>query len=103
MIGSWSASSTWTSLTNGVSFDNADAAITPDAVILPNAPDAYTGFYTINIPVATAQGWLDGSLANQGWIITGYEETTGDGFQPDSDNGATQARKPMAIFRYYTP
>lgn len=103
MIASWSETSTWNSLTSGVSFDNSECALTPDATIFPTAMDAYTGFVTMNIPVATVQGWVDGSLANQGWCITGYEESTGDGFQLDSSESATQARKPMLIIRYVTP
>ncbi len=103
MIANWSATSTYNSMTNGVEFNNTEAAITPDATIIASAPDAYTGFYTIALPVATIQGWVDGTFANEGFIITQTEETTGDGFQMDSDNSATQARKPMLIIRYVTP
>ncbi len=103
MISSWSAASTWNSLTSGVTCDDTEAAFAPDCVFLPSAFDAYTGFVTHNVPVATVQGWVDGSLPNQGWAVLAYEESTGDGFQWDSSESATQARKPMLIIRYTAP
>ncbi len=98
----WSGTSTWDSLTHGVSLDDTEAYSSYDAICIRNAMDTYTGFYTFNVPVATIQGWLNGTITNYGWVVGG-DETLGDGFQFDSSEGATQARKPMLIVRYTTP
>lgn len=98
----WLATDTWNSLTSGVSLNDTDAAVTPDANIIKTAPDGYTGFYTFNIQVGTVQGWVDGAIPNHGWLIGG-DEPAGDGFQWDSSESSTQARKPMLIIRYTAP
>jgi hypothetical protein len=98
----WSATDTWNSLTSGISLNDADAAAAPDANIIKTAPDGYTGFYTLNIPISTVQGWVDGAIPNHGWLIGG-DEPAGDGFQWDSSESSTQARKPMLIVRYTAP
>jgi hypothetical protein len=103
MIAPWTGSSTWNSLTSGVTCDDTEAAYNPDTHFLPTAFDAYTGFVTHNLPVPTVQGWVDGAFPNEGWAVLACEEPTGDGFQWDSSESATQARKPMLIIRFVAP
>lgn len=102
----WTAASTWNSIVNGIwPSDGTKAEPTKDAYVPGpagvTAMDTYVGFYTLNIPVSTIQNWRSGAYTNNGWCILGDEfDLTGDGFQMDSSESATQSRKPMLIVSY---
>jgi hypothetical protein len=100
---SWTDSSTWTSLSNGVfPSDGTKAEPVKDAYVPTSILDTYTGYFTVNIPTTTVQGWINGTITNNGWAILGDElDLTGDGLQLDSVESVTQTRKPMLIVSYY--
>lgn len=103
MLTAWLGTSTWTSLGGIFPDDGSDAVAVKDARVPGAVMDTYLGFFTVNIPVATIQGWKDGTLTNEGWTIQeDSADTTGDGFQMDSAESATQTRKPMLIIGYTT-
>lgn len=99
----WSEASTWNSLTGGMAIDNTDASTTADAYIGPvtvgQSMDGYVGLMRVNIPVATVQGWVTNSATNFGWTIMGPVESSGDGLQLDSSEGATSSRRPKLVIR----
>lgn len=101
ILTSWTESSTWNSLSAGLARDNADAASAADVLWGPTAVgqgmDNYTGFVHINLPVATVQGWVSTPASNYGYEITGPDESTGDGLQWDSREGATTSRRPKLV------
>lgn len=107
MLQTWnSATITWTS-SGGILMDNVEASSTPGAIYGTNqtgavALDAYVGFCRINVPSATIQAWVSNSAVNFGWMGTGGPtETTGDGLQIDSAEGATASRRPKLTIVYF--
>lgn len=103
MLQTWSESSTWTSMSAGVSFDGIECSSTADAIIFDATAgegiDTYVGSYHINIPIATAQAWVSNSATNFGWCITGPDESSGDGLQLDTREGVTQSRRPRLTIK----
>ena len=65
MIVSWSESSTWDSLLNGVSTDGAEAFVAPDASL----SGASLGLVTIDVTTSLS-AWSQGEQ-NWGWVLTG--------------------------------
>lgn len=110
MLVSWSDTSTWTSLSGGVSLDGSDAVATASCVIGDATGesafiDAKTGLWRFPLPAADVQGWINGGHVNQGYVITGrFTDTTGDGVQLTSSKEATNAsRRPKLTIQYYVP
>lgn len=100
MLTTWASSSTFTSrgliVTNGT-----DATATPDVSVEPSALDTYAGWFTFSVPLARIQGWLNNAATNKGWAILGHpDDLTGDGFQMESAESATQEQRPMLIVSY---
>jgi hypothetical protein len=82
MLVAWDESSTWNSLNNGVTADDAEAVATPDVII----PDAnVNGLKTVDV-TATVQAWAMGE-ANHGWVLLPH---SGDGFDFDTSEGGTR-------------
>ncbi len=103
MISAWAANSTYTGLGGIFTSNGVKAAAAKDVRSPGPAMDTYVGFYTMNVPVATVQGWLDGTLTNSGWTIQEDDlDVSGDGFQLDSSKSTTQTRRPMLIVSYTT-
>jgi len=92
----WFETSTYTSLTRLPLFNDVDAASVSDATW--GNYDTLTGQIQVNIPVATIQNWITGSIANQGWVV--YGTTNTDGAQYSSRESLTQNRKPRLVIRY---
>lgn len=103
MLTSWSGTSTWTSLSGGVSLDDVEAKSTADAYLLTpvgSGLDTYVGYVELQVPVATIQDWVNNASVNHGWYITGPLESTGDGVQIDSAEGVTANRRPELKLAY---
>ena len=105
MLSSWSGSSTYNSLTAGISLDNNDAVSTAEAIVGVTTSgqgiDGYTGFIRVNLNVSTIQGWINGTYDNNGYVIVNaLTDSSGDGLQIDSSESATQARKPKLVISY---
>lgn len=107
MIATWDESSTFTSLTSGVSYNNTEAATTSTAAVLN--PGANTAGGLVNFDVtADLQTWADGlSLSTRGWAIkpcsnSGAAPVTGctDGWLIDSSETATIANRPLLTVTY---
>ena len=96
-------SASWNNFAYGIFPSDGTKATTAKDVYVPSgSSDTYTGFFTVNVPPATIQGWRNGTIANNGWVILQDElDLTGDGLQFDSVESATQSRKPMLIVSYY--
>lgn len=106
MLSTWSEASTYNSLTAGVSLDDVECSSSAFATIIDAAAegiDTYTGTYRVNIPAAIVQSWVTSSANNFGVYITGPTESTGDGLQLDTSEGATAGRRPLLTVRTITP
>jgi hypothetical protein len=64
MLRSWSGTSTWNSLVNGVSADNVEALSSADGNIGANN----VGDVDFNV-TSTVQSWVNGTMANNGWVV----------------------------------
>lgn len=74
--------------------------VTPAAGGLDNV----VGFFRINLLISEVQGWVTTPASNIGIMLQAPEEdTTGDGVQIDSMEGAVQAQKPKLTISYYVP
>lgn len=101
----WDGSSTYNSLTNGISLNGVDAVASAEATIGVAASsqgiDGYIGFIRINLNVNTVQDWVTNSVNNHGYVIVNsLTDATGDGLQIDSSESTTQARKPKLTISY---
>ena len=93
MLTAWSESSTWNSMTGGISADGVEAKATSDATI--SSPDA-SGQIVINGLAAALQAWSDGDT-NYGWAII---SNSTNGWDADSSENATQSNRPMLSVDY---
>lgn len=105
MLTSWSGSSTWSSMSGGVSTDGVDAASTPigtyGVTTASQGIDGYTGFIRVMIPLTLAQLWVATPASNHGLLIlSGVTDTTGDGLQFDTAESATSSRRPSLSIVY---
>lgn len=107
MIATWDESSTWSSLTSGISYNGTEAASTATAAVLN--PGANTAGGLVNFDVtADLQTWADNtSLSTRGWAIkpcsnSGAAPVTGctDGWLFDSSEAATVADRPLLTVTY---
>ena len=107
MIATWDETSTWTSLTSGISYNNTEAATTATAAVLN--PGANTAGALVNFDVTSdLQIWADNtSLSTRGWAVkpcsnAGAAPVTGctDGWLFDSSETATIANRPILSVTY---
>ena len=95
MLVAWDESSTWNSLVNGVTPDDVEAVVTPDAIV-PNAENTTgDGPRTMDV-TATVQAWADGQ-PNFGWV---FVPQSGDGWDFETSEGAT---RPLLSVEYDVP
>ena len=88
MLRSWTDSDTYDSLVGGVSTDGVEASSTPTFTLLPNQQGAYVVFDVTD----TVQAWVDGTLANNGWMLKDLTGT--DGWRFISSDNATIGDRP---------
>ena len=107
MIATWDESSTFNSLTGGVSYNNTEAASVATAAVLN--PGANTLNALVNFDVtADLQLWADNvSLSTRGWAVkpcsnSGAAPVTGctDGWFFNSSETATIANRPVLTVTY---
>jgi len=63
--------------------------------------DGYAGYITVSVPAATIQDWVDGTLANNGWLMIATHPD--DGQQLRTREYATVANRPKLTVGYTVP
>ena len=92
----WDESSTWNSLSGGISLDDVDAeSIREDRLSNPDQ----TGSQTFVDLVSTVQNWVDGG-ANYGWVIVNDD---GDSWRFASSEDVTVGDRPLLTVDYTPP
>ena len=94
MLVNWSESSTWNTLSSGVSTNGVEAAVTADSTL---SDPSQSGTVTFNGLQSTIQDWLDGTSTNYGWVIT---TNNTDGWDFDSSEAATAGLRPRLNVTY---
>lgn len=109
MLANWDESSTYNSLTGGVTPDDVEAAIPEDVRTGVNLDtiQSVTARNNVYRPsyylYPTVQGWISGAYPNYGWIIIATDITGGDGQQHASSEAVTASQRPKLTIRYYVP
>lgn len=109
MLVNWTESSTYNSLTGGVTPDDVEAAIPEDITNGVNLDTILSVTSRNNVYRPTyylfpsVQGWVSQVLPNYGWIIIATDITTGDGQQHASSEAVTASQRPKLTIRYYVP
>jgi hypothetical protein len=99
MIATWQDSSTWNSLSGGVSLDGIEAAATATASI--NGPATLGGLVSFDV-TADVQLWSNNNaLSTRGWVIHPTVGTNGWWFA--SSNAANVADRPRLVITYDLP
>jgi hypothetical protein len=96
LAGNFNESSTWNSMTNGVSTDGTEASNTAEASTVPNLRDIAMHFDV----TATLQAWSDDPSSNRGWAIINAGT---DGWRFNSSESADTFARPMLEIRYAVP
>jgi hypothetical protein len=94
MLGAWDESSTWTSLTGGVSLDDTEARLDRDLQLASVGTGAGSADVT-----GSVRAWASGA-ANLGWVIN---PTGGDGWDFSSSDVATASQRPLLTVRLLAP
>lgn len=97
MLASWSESSTWNSLTNGIQLDDVEARSTADAAI-PSPNTSGNRTWSGAGVTATLQAWSDGTT-NLGWAIK--TTSSNNWIFRSSEHGNTSTRPILTVD--YTP
>ena len=100
MLQSWDeATISFTSNGGHFAADDNDA----ESTVVANWPgdDNYTGFITVAVPAGSIQEWLDGTLANNGWLMLATHAS--DGQQLRSREAATIAERPKLTLVFAVP
>ncbi len=92
MLQSWSDTSTWNSLTNGVTADGVEAMSVADASVGTNS----IGYVDLNV-TGTVQSWVNGTMANNGWAVL---PNGTDGWHIASAEYGTTAYRPELIVTF---
>jgi hypothetical protein len=102
MLVPWTEATTWNTFDpvglDGVTADDVEAAMTPDATFSVTGTAPY--FWVISIAPATLQAWLDGTAANNGWAILPGGT---DGVDFDTSESTTVANRPALTVVYGLP
>ena len=90
MLVGWNESSTWNSLSGGISTDGSEAVSSADVSTIPTVPNA-----TLDVTVSL-QAW-SGGAANEGWVLL---ESTGGSWRFDSSEAGNIANRPLLTIDY---
>jgi hypothetical protein len=93
----WTESSTYNSMTNGISTDDVEAVSTPDSALVN--PEI-TGLKDFTNLAATVQAWLDGTAPNYGWTIVSDDINR---IFFDSSETGTATLRPVLTVDYNAP
>ncbi|MGV6858953.1 MAG: DUF4347 domain-containing protein, partial [bacterium] len=97
MLTDWDESSTWNSLSGGVSTDDVEAKSTADGSV--PTPDT-TGTITVTGLESSVQAWANGQNPNYGWLIN---TDNSDGWDFRSSEYATPNLRPRLVVTYTAP
>lgn len=107
MIATWDEAATWTSLTNGISYDNVEAASKATASASGGNVNVAGGVVTFDVTADIAFYLANPSLSTRGWAIkplsnSGAPPVSGqtDGWYIDSSETATIANRPILTVTY---
>lgn len=96
MIATWSESTTWSSMSAGVSTDDVEAALVGTTLV--NGPSTLGGWVSFDV-TSDMQIWSDNnSLSTRGWVVNPTIGT--DGWRIDSNNTSTVANRPILTVTY---
>jgi hypothetical protein len=93
MLSPWNDGATWSTFPNPIAPDGVQAAVDSDFTLVPGIA-GYTAHFDVS---DTVQGWVDGSLTNNGWVLL---PTGADGFSFDSAEGPILAQRPQLEVNY---
>ncbi len=96
MLTAFDDSSTWSSLTGGVSTDGVEAAAVAEFSLVAEIPNAY-GIFDVT---ASVQAWADGTATNYGWLI---QPSVTDGWRPASSAALALDDRPVLEVTYAVP
>ncbi len=96
LLTGWDESSTWNSLSGGISLDNVEAESIREQRL--NNPDQ-TGTQTFTNLVSTVQDWVDGK-PNYGWVIVNNDL---DSWKFASSEDGTVGNRPLLTIDYTPP
>lgn len=101
MLQSWQDTNTWNYLVNGVSADDVEAssAISIAAGSPTLNPLVQGGFHSYEV-TTDVQSWVDGALANNGWVVMPWTGGT-DGWGFGSSETTVEINRPQ-LRVYYT-
>lgn len=97
MYQSWVEASSWTSLGGPIAYDGTEAATASSTISGDYA--TLVGTTTLKIPVSLVQGWVDGTIPNNGLIFDNIG-VGGNGFQMRSSEYSSIPNRPKLIIRY---
>ncbi|MDA0282651.1 MAG: DUF4347 domain-containing protein, partial [Planctomycetota bacterium] len=96
MLVDWNESSTWNSLTGGISANDVEASSSADSTL---ADASVTGSVAFTGLASAVQAWSDGD-SNYGWAIL---TNSINGWDIVSSEGATASERPQLIISYSSP
>ena len=79
MLTGWSGTSTWDSMSGGISTNGVEASSTAASTL--SNPESF-GSVTFNNLEGSIQAWMDGALTNNGWVIVSDSEMAGTWTRP---------------------
>jgi alkaline phosphatase len=95
MLVDWDESSTWDSLTSGITANGTEAAATAEGTLVPTTRNALLAFDV----TATVQAWANGE-ANHGWALLANGT---DGWRFASAESASAGLRPMLSVTFVVP
>ncbi len=93
MLTGWSGTSTWDSVSGGISTNDIEASSTAASRLSNPASSGSVTFHSLEDSI---QAWMDGSLANNGWAIVSDSD---NGWDMDSSESSNQ---PLLTVNYVT-
>ncbi len=104
----WSGTSSYNTLTGGVSTGNGECSAFPEVVYGQTGAgvgfDSFTGTVRVNLPLSMAQSWISSPSTNYGFVIFGgWAEQGGDGLQFFSSEATLTGQRPRLNVSYALP
>ncbi len=99
----WDESSTYNTLTGGITNDGVEAVAAESARNGVNLDTIVNISVRDNLLVSDVQAMVSSPSTNYGWLGLNTDTATGDGVQFDSRQSVTAARRPKLTVRYYLP
>lgn len=99
MLQPWDTSATWNSFVNGISANGIEAATTATTQAgVPQLAPLVQGSYTPYDVTADVQGWVRGTLANNGWAILPWAGGSDGWFFGSSEILIESSRPTLKVF-----